>query len=65
MVLSQLQAIRTSRKLTRADIASMAGCTERTIAYLEKGKGTTLNTGKRIAKALKVPLATLTGEVSA
>jgi hypothetical protein len=38
----------------------MAGCTERTIAYLEKGKGTTLNTGKRIAKALKVPLATLT-----
>jgi len=59
MILTQLQAIRTNRELTRADIASMAGCTERTIAYLESGRGTTLNQAKRIAKALKVSIQQL------
>ena len=59
MVLGQLKAKRESKEWTKEDLASAAGMTVRNVDYLESGKGTTLNTAKRLAKLFKCSVEVL------
>lgn len=53
MVLLQLREKREAMELTHEDLASASMMTLRNIQRIESGKGTTLNTAKRLAKVLK------------
>jgi transcriptional regulator with XRE-family HTH domain len=56
MLLPRLKPIRIEKGFTTTELAALAGMTERNISRIESGKGTTLNTGKRIAGVLRVKL---------
>jgi transcriptional regulator with XRE-family HTH domain len=62
MVLKMLKTIREAKEYTKDELAAKAGTSVRNISYLEAGHGTTLNTAKRIAKALHCTIPALRGE---
>ena len=56
MVISKLQEIRKANSVSIEELAVKTLLTSRTIENMERGKGTTLNNAKRVAKALGVKL---------
>lgn len=62
MVLLYLRKYREAKEWTPEKLACESNMTVRNVAYIESGKGTTLNTAKRLAKALKCKVADLQGE---
>ena len=59
MTLNNLKRIRLEHNMTTTQLAVLCGMTERNVTRIESGKGTTLGTGKKIAKVLKVKLEKL------
>jgi transcriptional regulator with XRE-family HTH domain len=59
MVLTKLQQIMTERNMTDEQLAAKTMMTSRSIQNAKRGRGVCLNTGKRIAKGLKLDLSQL------
>lgn len=59
MVLTKLKEIMENKGMTAADLASKAMMSTKSIDNATKGKGVSLNTGKRIALSLKMKLEDL------
>lgn len=61
MVLTNLKQIRETKGLSRETVAAGADLSVRTVENAEAGKGVTLSSAKRIAKALKTTVEELRG----
>jgi ribosome-binding protein aMBF1 (putative translation factor) len=60
---SPIRVMRIMRSLSQVDLAAKANISQAVLSQFERGRRTpTLATYKRIARALGVPLATLTGD---
>ena len=56
MVLTKLQQIMSEREITIEELAAQTMMSSRSIFNAKRGRGVSLNTGKRIAKGLKMKL---------
>ena len=56
MVLAQLEIIMAERGLSNEQVAAKANLSAKSVMNAKKGRGVSLNTGRHIATALKVPL---------
>ena len=59
MVLSKLQNVMSEKNISPEHLANAAGVSVRTIENARRGKGVSLNTGKHIAKGIKIKLEEL------
>ena len=62
--MTNLETIRRNRNLQQQDVATAAGVPQATISRIENGKGTTLLSALRIARALALPVEEVFGDVA-
>lgn len=60
MVLTKLEQVMKDREMTVEELAVKTMLSAKSILTAKKGRGVSLNTGKRIAKGLKLNLEALT-----
>ena len=62
--MTNLETIRRNRNLQQQDVATAAGVPQATISRIESGKGTTLRSAMKIARALAVSVEDAFGDVA-
>lgn len=62
--MTNLETIRRNRNLQQQDVATAAGVPQATISRIESGKGTTLRSAMKIARALSVSVEEAFGDVA-
>ena len=60
--MTNLETIRRNRKLQQQDVADAAGVPQATISRVESGKGTTLRSALKIARALGLTVEEVFGD---
>ena len=61
--MTNLETIRRNRNLQQQDVATAAGVPQATISRIEAGKGTTLRSAMKIARALSLSMEEVFGDV--
>lgn len=62
--MTNLETIRRNRNLQQQDVADAAGVPQATISRIERGKGATLKSAMRIARALNLSVEEVFGDVA-